>query len=131
MPSITVGVKRWWSPSRILSMIDGLINGGKRLDRSDWLKQMRVESEQLLDSEAPTYDVDWGSTIEVKTRLTNNPADDGLAAWSPDGTRIAFGSDREGNFDFYVMNADGSGLTRLTINVVVDFRPSWSPTQEQ
>ena len=27
-----------------------------------------VESEQLLDSEAPTYDVDWGSTIEVKTR---------------------------------------------------------------
>ena len=101
------------------------------MDRSDWLKQMRVESEQLLDSEAPTYDVDWGSTIEVKTRLTNNPADDGLAAWSPDGTRIAFGSDREGNFDFYVMNADGSGLTRLTINVVVDFRPSWSPTQEQ
>ena len=35
-------------------------------------------------------------------------------AWSPDGTRIAFASAREGSFDIYVMNADGTGTTRLT-----------------
>ena len=41
---------------------------------------------------------------------------------------IAFTSDREnGNFDIYVMNADGSGQTRLTDDPADDFNPSWSP----
>ncbi len=37
--------------------------------------------------------------------LTNNPAYDESAAWSPDGSKIAFDSDRDGNFEVYVMNA--------------------------
>jgi len=40
-------------------------------------------------------------------RLTNNPADDWGAAWSPDGQRIAFASRRDGNIEIYVMDADG------------------------
>jgi Tol biopolymer transport system component len=48
--------------------------------------------------------------------LTNNPADDGVPSWSPDGRRIAFVSNRDGNLEIYVMNADGSGVTRLTNN---------------
>jgi Tol biopolymer transport system component len=36
------------------------------------------------------------------------------ASWSPDGTKIAFGTTRDGNFDIYLMNADGSNPTRLT-----------------
>ncbi len=35
-------------------------------------------------------------------------------AWSPDGTRIAFESERDGDAEVYIMNADGSGLTRIT-----------------
>jgi Tol biopolymer transport system component len=41
--------------------------------------------------------------------LTNNPAADDVPSWSPDGRRIAFASDRDGNREIYVMNADGSG----------------------
>ena len=47
-------------------------------------------------------------------------------AQSPDG-RIAFVSDRDGNDEIYAMNADGSGLARLTNNSAVDGFPSWSP----
>jgi Tol biopolymer transport system component len=42
------------------------------------------------------------------TRLTNNMAVDGAPAFSPDGSKIAFTSDRDGNYEIYVMNADGS-----------------------
>jgi Tol biopolymer transport system component len=36
-------------------------------------------------------------------RLTNNSANDYTSAWSPDGTEIAFSSDRDGDFEIYVM----------------------------
>ena len=68
------------------------------------------------------------------TRLTNDPAEDGRPSWSPDGMRIAFESNRGGNYDIYIMNVadalqgtDGSGLTRLTSNPSHDVAPSWSP----
>ena len=41
--------------------------------------------------------------------------------------RIAFSSNRDGNHEIYVMNADGSDQTRLTNNSGTDWEPSWSP----
>ncbi len=48
-------------------------------------------------------------------------------AWSPDGRKLAFVSDRDGNSEVYVMNADGSGQRNLTRNAAFDADPSWSP----
>ena len=45
----------------------------------------------------------------------------------PDGSRIAFDSDRDGNGDIYVMKADGSGQINLTNNPALDAHPAWSP----
>ena len=58
--------------------------------------------------------------------LTNNGAEDDFAAWSPDGSRIAFASDRDGDWDIYVMEADGTGQTKLTMNRLFDLSPAWS-----
>ncbi len=42
-------------------------------------------------------------------------------------TKIAFTSKRDGNYEIYVMNADGSEQKRLTNNCAADERASWSP----
>ena len=69
--------------------------------------------------------------------LTQNAAFDGipfiqhsraqLSAWSPDGRRIAFQSDRDGNREIYIVSADGSGQKRLTSHAAADGDPAWSP----
>jgi Tol biopolymer transport system component len=60
--------------------------------------------------------------------LTGNSAGDGAPAWSPDGTKIAFRTDRDGPApEIYTMNADGTGQTRLTNNLALDTSPTWSP----
>lgn len=45
--------------------------------------------------------------------------------------KIAFSSNRKGNWDIYVMNPDGSNQVRLTNNRGVDVSPVWSPTREE
>ena len=67
-------------------------------------------------------------------RLTNNRNNDLLPVWSPDGKRIAFASDRKGNFEnfeIYVMDTDGRNPRNLTNNPDDDWDPSWSPDGER
>ena len=45
-------------------------------------------------------------------------------AWSPDGSKIAFGNQ---NGEIYVMKSDGSNLVNITNNVAEDRSPTWSP----
>jgi TolB protein len=54
-----------------------------------------------------------------------------IPVFSPDGTRIAFMSGRDGNPEIYVMNIDGSNLRRLTNHPAGDATPTWSPNSEQ
>lgn len=61
------------------------------------------------------------------TNLTAAPGCDFDGAWSPDGTKVTFGSNRDGDFDIYVMDADGGGVTRLTNWPSLESYPVWSP----
>lgn len=71
----------------------------------------------------------------MQTRLTEDPYFDVSPALSPDGSQIVFLTSRhdpEGAFPFlkyeiYVMNIDGSNLTRLTENEVGEDHPAWHP----
>jgi len=70
-----------------------------------------------------------GNTMPVN--LSNNAYDEREPAWSPDGTRIAFSSNRDSvgtsERDIYVMNADSSNVIRLTNGGWVNSDPAWSP----
>jgi tetratricopeptide (TPR) repeat protein len=60
-------------------------------------------------------------------RLTNNIVTDWQPHYSPDGEHVIFASNRDGNFEIYVMNADGTEPSRLTNNSTEDLTPVWSP----
>jgi CxxC motif-containing protein (DUF1111 family) len=54
-------------------------------------------------------------------------SDERNPAWSPDGTQIAFHTDRDGNMEIYKMTSSGGAQTRLTNDPVWDMDPTWSP----
>lgn len=61
------------------------------------------------------------------TAITNSEGDDRDPSWSPDGKKIAFTSERDGNNEIYIMNSDGSNQTRLTFSPENEHFPEWSP----
>jgi TolB protein len=93
--------------------------------------------------EYPTWGADgriyfkgWGETgtglriaqpdLSGIIELTNDGTDTAPAP-SPDGKKVAFMSRRDGDWEIYIINADGKGLQQLTNNDVDDGLPTWSP----
>jgi Tol biopolymer transport system component len=71
-------------------------------------------------------DADGGNQTNLTN--TNDSADgEGSPAWSPDGSKIAFGAFRVDNWEIYVMEADGSDQTNVSNNPGFDVEPTWSP----
>jgi hypothetical protein len=76
----------------------------------------------FADSSIAVLDLATSSCV----RLTHDPTD-ASPTWSPDSQRLAFSSARDGNAEIYVIQADGTGLTRITRNPADDVTPSWRP----
>lgn len=68
----------------------------------------------------------YNRLTQTSLRLTNAPGDS-RPRYSPDGSKIVFHSNRDGQPEIYVMNADGTAQTRLTNNPARDISPAWSP----
>ncbi|RMD63709.1 MAG: hypothetical protein D6824_04930 [Planctomycetota bacterium] len=76
----------------------------------------------------PTADIYLKSvTGRTVTQLTSDPANDVMPQFSPDGSRIAFASDRSGSWDIYVMNRDGGPAVQITNESSHEMHPTWSP----
>ena len=60
------------------------------------------------------------------SRLTTNAARDEMPALSPDGSKLAFVSHRDGNAEIYVLEISSKSLTRITNNTADDMDPAWS-----
>jgi Tol biopolymer transport system component len=59
-------------------------------------------------------------------RLTHSKGLDVVQSWAPDGRRLALRSERTGDSDIWIMNADGTGLRQLAADPAGDYHPSWS-----
>ena len=107
----------------------------------------RTESRSLGDLEVYSLNLETGEEVNLSAGLVAAPFVDGsrpdttelfsLARYrarhgeeptlSPDRTRVAFVSYRDGNHEIYVMGADGSAPTNLTQHDAWDDSPAWSP----
>lgn len=72
---------------------------------------------------------DWRPPAR-KRRLTHHPAQDRHPTWSRDGRRLAFESNRTGNWDLFLLSLDGA-LRPLTTSPSDDRFPQWHPRQDQ
>ena len=80
-----------------------------------WMRDARISpdgSEIVFCYKGDIYKVpaQGGTAVQLTTQTSYeaNPV------WSPDGKQIAFASDRNGNFDLFIMPADGGAARRLT-----------------
>ena len=94
---------------------DNIDNGG------DTLKD--AKDEECANVEIYLMNGD-GST---QVNISNNEAWDSEASWSPDGSRLAFGSYRTGPLNIFAMNAEGSDVQQLTESPAVEGGARWSP----
>lgn len=103
---------------------NGVLDSGPK-----WSPDCSTISYNSLDTggSLDVHRVDADGTGDVN--LTNTPGVfDAFSAWSPDGTRIVFSTNRDVNFEIYTMSAvDGSGLQRLTFTGLgeADLRSDW------
>ena len=87
----------------------------------------RIQLSTLLLIFICSHSTEVLSQATKKTRVVNPAGISEFPRWSPDGTQIAFMSTRDGNYEIYVINEDGSNEKRLTNNIYNDMFPSWSP----
>ena len=62
-----------------------------------------------------------------QVNLSNDVSIKGEPIWSPDGSKIAFLTTRDGNDEVYSMDADGSNQTSLTNGPGRNWQPAWKP----
>jgi len=130
---------------RLIFVRNERIGGGPHWDFADWVCIFAYKTLSQLSVSAGyepglsvagiivgVYDTEAGSTINVLDpqgrlqRLTSGEYTDRSPTWSPDGSQIAFSSNRSGSFDLWIIAGTGGTPTQLTEGEADDLQPAWS-----
>ena len=107
--------------------------GRKRLTNDPW--HYRGASYSSTGTLAASLSKGAGSDIYIiaggkpAKRLTNGEGENVSPTWSPDGSQLAFVSDRAGGPQVYVMSAGGGSARRVTMAGSYNSTPHWGPNQ--
>ena len=117
-------VRRFWTVALFVSVLIQMQIAGYGLAS----RRTKIAFTSLRDGNSDIYVMDGDGRNQ--RRVTENPARDRLPAWSPDGKKIAFVSNRNNvnkdHMQIWVIDADGKNPIRLT-DGLVDTYPDWSP----
>jgi len=112
-----------WGCSASESVSDGDGAVDDQGPRAEFAFRGRIAFQSNRDGDRDIY-------LLTKTRLrklTDNTWHDEYPQWSPDGSRIAYTANPEGHYDLFVMNADGSQVTRITSSPKDEIEHAWFP----
>ena len=84
-----------------------------------------------IDTEDEASEIFVVDVEGVATQLTDSEGRNRSPEWSPDGDRLVFRSERDGDSEIFVMAADGSNQRQLTDNTTDETSPTWSPDGER
>ncbi len=134
-----------WDPngSRLLFLSRRAGNRASQLYRAADADFRNNNANYLIEGEYPTWSAGsgiifkgWGVSGSglrlalpdfANAESVTQTDQDTAPALSPDGRQVVFMSQREGNWDIYLINVDGSNLRQLTDNPGQDGLPAWSP----
>ena len=117
------------SPIALAAFTAGFISlGSLAAEAPLWLRDVKIspDGKQI----AFTYKGDIykvASAGGTATRLTTRPSYESAPVWSPDGSKIAFASDRNGGKDIYIMDSNGGSAKRLTFNSANETPEAFTP----
>lgn len=89
--------------------------------------KIRILSIVLIASWAPSFLLGQLPSHWEENCLTHNAFENSYASWSPDGEWIVFESNRDGDWEIYLMDRNGQNVKRLTHAPGEDRRPGWHP----
>jgi Tol biopolymer transport system component len=127
MNSDGTGVRQLTNSPRVSSFLPVFSPDGRKIAFISFVDDGR--SPPTTTAELYVMNSDGTGAVRLATDVVVNIAltgpNTGLPSFSPDGQKIAFVSNRDGNHEIYVVNIDGTGLTNLTRNPAADEEPSW------
>ncbi|HET7250153.1 MAG TPA: LpqB family beta-propeller domain-containing protein [Gemmatimonadales bacterium] len=118
----------WFGLVAVLCLFTIPADSGLTADRALWLRYPAISP----DGKTIAFEYRgnlWKVSSEggVATPLTVGESYNSMPVWSPDGGKIAFASDRNGNLDVYVMPSGGGRATRLTYHSADEIPTSFTP----